>query len=114
MELRESLRSLVPGSRIRGKSPKGLQPRNLFAEVFPDVQSGGLIDFSMFGRAIAEFEFSLIAADAPIDRFARGQHAAMSIAEKEGALVFFGKGKCVACHASRASPMRCSAIFRCM
>jgi len=73
--------------------------RKLFAEVFPPVASGGPIDFSMFGRAIAEFEFTLIAADAPIDRFARGQRWAMSRGEKEGALVFFEKGQCVACHA---------------
>jgi cytochrome c peroxidase len=49
--------------------------------------------------AIAEFEFTLIAADAPIDRFARGQRWAMNVPEKEGALIFFGKGNCVACHA---------------
>jgi cytochrome c peroxidase len=53
----------------------------------------------MFGRAIAEFEFTLIFANAPIDRFARGEHAAMSVRETEGALIFFGKGGCVACHA---------------
>jgi cytochrome c peroxidase len=67
--------------------------------VFPSVAVGGAIDFSMFGRAIAEFEFTLIFANAPIDRFARGEHAAMSIPEKKGALIFFGEGGCVACHA---------------
>lgn len=73
--------------------------RQLFAEVFPSVAAGEPIDFSMFGRAIAEFEFTLIFADAPIDRFARGEHEAMSIPEKKGALIFFGKGRCVTCHA---------------
>jgi cytochrome c peroxidase len=73
--------------------------RMLFGEVFPSVAAGGPIDFSMFGRAIAEFEFTLIFADAPIDRFARGEHGAMSVPEKEGALIFFGKGGCVVCHA---------------
>ena len=34
------------------------------------------INFEMFARAIAEFEFSLTFADAPIDRFARGDDAA--------------------------------------
>jgi cytochrome c peroxidase len=71
----------------------------LFGGVFADVAAGGPIDFSMFGRAIAEFEFTLILADAPIDRFARGDHDAMSVSEKNGALVFFGKGGCVTCHA---------------
>jgi cytochrome c peroxidase len=72
--------------------------RVLFAQSFPTVATGGPIDFSMFGRAIAEFEFTLIFADAPIDNFARGNPWAMSVPEKKGALVFFGKGGCVACH----------------
>jgi cytochrome c peroxidase len=72
--------------------------RILFGAAFPSVAVGGPIDFSMFGRAIAEFEFTLIFADAPIDRFARGEFAAMSVSEKKGALVFFGKGGCVTCH----------------
>jgi cytochrome c peroxidase len=50
----------------------------------------------MFARAIAEFEFTIVAANAPIDKFARGDHKAMSESEKRGALVFFGKGRCVA------------------
>ena len=43
--------------------------RALFAEAFPAVRAGAPIDFSMFGRAIAEFEFTLVFATAPIDRF---------------------------------------------
>jgi len=73
--------------------------RQLFGAVFPSVAAGGPIDFSMFGRAIAEFEFTLIFADAPIDRFARGEHEGMSVPEKKGALIFFGAGGCVTCHA---------------
>jgi cytochrome c peroxidase len=75
--------------------------RRLFAAVFPEMGGpGGLIDFTMFGRAIAEFEFTLVFADAPIDQFARGGRDAMTAAEKRGALVFFdeGRGKCVTCH----------------
>jgi cytochrome c peroxidase len=73
--------------------------RQLFGEVFPSVSAGGPIDFLMFGRAIAEFEFTLIFANAPIDRFARGEEAALSVSEKKGALIFFGEGRCVVCHA---------------
>ena len=73
--------------------------RELFARSFPEVAQGGPIDFSMFGRAIAEFEFTLVFADAPIDRFARGDVRAMSQDEKKGALLFFGKAGCVGCHA---------------
>ncbi len=73
--------------------------RQLFGEVFPEVAGGAPIDFYMFGKAIAEFEFSLVFANAPIDRFARGDTSAMTASEKRGALVFFGKANCVQCHA---------------
>lgn len=73
--------------------------RQLFGALFPVIASGAPIDFTMFGRAIAEFEFAVVRADAPIDKFARGQTNAMSSAEKRGALIFFGKGNCGSCHA---------------
>jgi cytochrome c peroxidase len=73
--------------------------RRLFGAIFPEVAVGAPIDFSMFGRAITEFEFTLIFADAPIDRFARGDERAMTTPQKKGALVFFGKGRCSECHA---------------
>ena len=75
--------------------------RAMFGKVFPEVKQGAPINFDMFGRAIAEFEFTLTFADAPIDKFARGQHDAMTAAEKRGALVFFGEGKCITCHATK-------------
>jgi cytochrome c peroxidase len=73
--------------------------RKLFGEVFPEVAAGAPIDFFMFGKAIAEFEFTLVFADAPLDQFARGDRYAMTASEKRGALLFFGKAKCVQCHA---------------
>jgi cytochrome c peroxidase len=72
--------------------------RLAFAKVFPDIRRGAPITFDHFSRAIAEFEFTLVFADAPIDQFARGRENAMTDAEKRGALVFFGEGKCVTCH----------------
>jgi cytochrome c peroxidase len=73
--------------------------RQLFGQVFPEVAGGAPIDFFMFGKAIAEFEFTLVFADAPVDRFARGQRGAMTAAQKRGTLLFFGKAGCVQCHA---------------
>jgi cytochrome c peroxidase len=72
--------------------------RQLFGMLFPEVAAGAPIDFTMFGRAIAEFEFTQVYANAPLDKFARGDTHAMASAQKRGALVFFGKGKCSACH----------------
>jgi cytochrome c peroxidase len=72
--------------------------RKLFGEVFPEVKNGAAIDFDMFGKAIAEFEFSLVFANAPIDQYARGQKNALTTDEKKGALLFFGSAGCVVCH----------------
>ncbi|HTG92420.1 MAG TPA: cytochrome c peroxidase [Pyrinomonadaceae bacterium] len=73
--------------------------RKLFGKIFPEVKAGGPIIYEMLARAIAEFEFTLVFADAPIDKFARGQKNAMTEDEKRGALIFFGSGNCVSCHA---------------
>lgn len=60
---------------------------------------GFKIDFSHVGRALAEFQLSLTLASSPLDRFARGEHSAMTRDEKQGALIFFGAARCVECHA---------------
>lgn len=86
--------------------------RRLFGELFAEVAAGAPIDFDMFGRAIAEFEFQMVAADAPIDRFARGEVDAMTDAEKRGALLFFGKAGCVACHAVAGASNEMFSDFR--
>jgi len=72
--------------------------RRLFMQVFAEVRAGAPIRFENVGRAIAEFEFTQVYADAPIDRYARGQLHALSVSEKRGAVLFFGKAGCVGCH----------------
>ena len=72
--------------------------RRSFGRVFPEVRAGAPITFDMFGLAIAEFEFTLTFANAPIDRYARGQRNALTEDEKRGALLFFGAARCVTCH----------------
>ena len=73
--------------------------RKLFAKSFPQVKAGAPITYEMFARAIAEFEFTLTFANAPIDRYARGELGALTVAEKQGALLFFGAARCSVCHA---------------
>jgi cytochrome c peroxidase len=73
--------------------------RQLFGALFSSVRAAGPINFIMFSQAIAEFEFTLTFANAPVDRFARGDTKAMTVAQKQGAMIFFGKGRCVQCHA---------------
>lgn len=73
--------------------------RKLFAQNFSEVKAAAPITYEMLARAIAEFEFTLVFADAPIDKFARGLKNAMTDDEKRGALLFFGSANCVSCHA---------------
>lgn len=102
---------LVPGPDGAGSSNSPIRDRVVqrvnaipayvrqFGEVFSEVRNGTPIDYSMLARALAEFQFTLRGANAPIDRFARGETGAMTAQEKSGALLFFGKANCVACHA---------------
>ncbi len=73
--------------------------RARFARVFADVRAGAPITFDHFGRAIAEFEFTQVYANAPIDRYARGMANALTQRQKQGAVLFFGRAGCVRCHA---------------
>jgi cytochrome c peroxidase len=73
--------------------------RRIFARSFPQVKAGAPITFDEVALAIAEFEFTLVFADAPIDRYARGITNALTPSEKQGALLFFGRAGCVDCHA---------------
>jgi cytochrome c peroxidase len=57
----------------------------------------------MIGSALAEFQISLTFANAPIDRFARGDLGAMTSTQKHGALRFFGKAQCINCHSVRGT-----------
>ena len=70
---------------------------NLFSNIFPSASNGN-ITFAEIAAAIAEFEMTLTFADAPIDQFARGNIDAMTSSQKRGAVLFFGKANCVACH----------------
>lgn len=73
--------------------------RKLFGKIYPEVKRGAPITYDMFAQAIAEFEFTLVFADAPVDKFARGQKNALTDDQKSGALLFFGRANCASCHA---------------
>jgi cytochrome c peroxidase len=86
--------------------------RKLFARVFPEVRAGRPISYEMVARAIAEFEFSLTFANAPIDRYARGEVNALTDQEKRGAILFFGTAGCVRCHQVSGSSNEMFSDFR--
>ncbi len=49
-------------------------------------------------KALAAFERTLIARDSRFDRYARGDKRALTLHEKNGLVVFIGKGRCARCH----------------
>ena len=72
----------------------------LFQEVFG--RSDDSINRRNAGLAIAAYERTVMANKAPFQKWLSGESSAMSQQEKMGALVFFGKGNCVACHSGPA------------
>lgn len=54
------------------------------------------------GLAIAAYERTVVANQAPFQRWLRGDMTAMSEPEKEGAMLFFGKAGCAKCHTGPA------------
>ena len=53
---------------------------------------------STTGFALAAFQRSQLAADAPVDHFEAGDTDALTEAEQRGRALFHGKARCVACH----------------
>ena len=50
------------------------------------------------GLAIAAYERTVVASEAPFQKWLRGDKQAMKDSWKEGAALFFGKGNCASCH----------------
>ena len=71
---------------------------NRFGAALPAVKASGTLAYENIAAAIAEFTFSLTFANAPIDRYARGESGALTGSQKRGALLFFGRAGCVQCH----------------
>lgn len=49
-------------------------------------------------KALAAYQSRLVSADAPFDRYARGDDHALSEAQRRGLSLFFGKAGCIECH----------------
>jgi len=54
------------------------------------------------GLAIAAYERTVLANQAPFQQWLQGDKSALSEQEKEGALLFFTKGRCYECHNGQA------------
>lgn len=84
----------MPSHEATVKKLQGIQGyRQQFRAVFDsDITIGNV------GKAIAAFERTVLAGDAPYDRFKAGDTKALSPAAQRGMQLFFNKGHCSACH----------------
>lgn len=70
----------------------------LFDAAFPDLPPSQRYEKLPAALAIAAFERTVLANRAPFQRYLRGERNALTLAEQEGAILFFGKAGCVSCH----------------
>jgi cytochrome c peroxidase len=69
---------------------------SLFREAYPRKSDFSIVDAA---NAIAHFEEMAFATrDSTWERHLRGDASALTIEGKRGAVIFYGKGRCVACH----------------
>jgi cytochrome c peroxidase len=76
---------------INQSPPRGPLPEHTFTQMEAN--------FSLFfGLAIQMYEATLVANDSPFDRFLEGNTNALTQQERQGFLIFFGRGRCFNCH----------------
>ncbi len=76
--------------------------KNLFDAAFPDIAETERYTTQNAALAMAAYERTLLADQSPWQEWLKGDENAMSDSEKEGAMLFFGKGKCYECHTGPA------------
>lgn len=55
-----------------------------------------------FGKAVAAYQRLLVSDNSPFDRYAAGEHDAISDSAKRGLELFIGRAKCAECHSGPA------------
>ncbi len=76
--------------------------QSMFDAAFPDIPVPERYELQQAGLAIAAYERTLLANEAPFQRWLKGDNQAMSKAEKRGAIVFFETANCAKCHTGPA------------
>lgn len=75
---------------------------DLFDIAFPNWPQATRYTERTAGLAIAAYERTVLANEAPWQRYLRGNTNALSDSEKRGAILFFGKAECNSCHTGPA------------
>ncbi len=76
--------------------------KSLFDEAYPNLPIEERYTKLNGALAIAAYERTVIASEAPFQKWLQGDNEALNENEKKGALLFFGKGKCYSCHSGPA------------
>ena len=72
--------------------------RRLIADAFPDTLLGA-VTMGDLANAMGHFQaLAFVTRETPWDRYLAGDRGAMDRAAKEGALLFYGRARCAACH----------------
>jgi len=72
--------------------------KGLFDAAFPEIPETERYTKLYGALAIAAYERTVVASEAPFQEWLQGDSNAMNETEKVGAMLFFGKGKCYSCH----------------
>lgn len=73
------------------------QYEDMFVSAFGNL-GDTLMSNVYVGLAMAAYERTVVASEAPFQKWLRGDRTAMNDKEKRGAIVFFTKGECYQCH----------------
>jgi len=85
--------------RLRFTEDSPLQNVPAYQDMWMAAYPAGSIDIAQdVGKAIAAFERTVFANQAPFQRWLRGERDALNESELAGANLFFGKAGCSACH----------------
>lgn len=76
--------------------------KEMLDEAFPTLPENERYSNIGIGLAIAAYERTLLSNEAPFQKYLKGNRQELSIPQKRGAMVFFGKGNCVSCHTGPA------------
>lgn len=71
-----------------------------FDNAFPEVEESERYSQETVVRALSNFIRTILATDAPFQKFLKGESQALTIQEKRGANLFFSKARCINCHNS--------------
>lgn len=105
-ENREGLEAVIPRALIvhRQDINKELMDKlgytNLFNKAFPNVPVSERYTLRTAADAIAAYFRTILTNEAPFQKWLKGDKSAMTDNQKDGAILFFGKAKCVNCHNS--------------